>query len=379
MAEMTGRERIEAAIALQPVDRVPIVPLAENFAARHSAFTMADVVRDFDIARDVVARNFDEYGGWDAMSAPAVPINDLGFAMFGAAGKLPGRELGENELWQADERVVMQVEDYDFIQDHGWNAYLVKVYPSLGYLVPPEQLAARLGEIEAADQKSICYWRDRGVSVYTGGGAGFGLDDISLTRSIKGLITDIYRRPDAVVAAIEAIVTEQLPQGIANFKALRESTGGEPITICLASGVPTYLSPKNFERFFWPYFKAGVERIADEGILINLHFDGDWTRYFEYFLELPAGKLVLELDGLSDIFKAKEILEGHMCIMGDVPAAMLSLGSAREVTDYCRKLIDIVGKGGGFILSSGCAAPTDTKPENFRAMIETGKAYCPHS
>jgi uroporphyrinogen-III decarboxylase len=65
--------------------------------------------------------------------------------------------------------------------------------------------------------------------------------------------------------------------------------------------------------------------------------------------------------------------------MGDVPAAMLSLGSAREVTDYCRKLIDIVGKGGGFILSSGCAAPTDTKPENFRAMIETGKAYCPHS
>jgi hypothetical protein len=376
---MTGRERIEAAIALEPVDRVPVVPLGENFAAGHSDFTLADVVRDFDVALEVVGRNFDEYGGWDAVSAPAVPICDLGFATFGAAGKLPGYQLAENELWQVDEREVMQVEDYAFIREQGWGAYLAKIYPGLGYPVPAERFAARLAEAAAADRKSIRYWRDRGVSVYTGGGAGFGLDEIALTRSTKTLLTDIFRRPDTIIETIEAMVATSIPQGIADFKALRESCGGEPLTICLASGVPTYLSAKNFERFFWPYFKAGVERIAAEGIPMNLHFDGNWDRYFEYFLDLPAGMLVLELDGLSDIFKAKEILKGHMCIMGDVPPAMLSLASAAEVTDYCRKLIDVVGKDGGFILSSGCAVPSNAKPENFRALIETGKTYYPHS
>jgi len=43
------------------------------------------------------------------------------------------------------------------------------------------------------------------------------------------------------------------------------------------------------------------------------------------------------------------------------------------VRDYCRRLISRVGDGGGFILGSGCGVPINVKPENFRAMIETGK------
>jgi hypothetical protein len=39
--------------------------------------------------------------------------------------------------------------------------------------------------------------------------------------------------------------------------------------------------------------------------------------------------------------------------MGDVPARLLKLGTPQEVAQYCRKLIDIAGKGSGFILSSG--------------------------
>jgi len=32
-----------------------------------------------------------------------------------------------------------------------------------------------------------------------------------------------------------------------------------------------------------------------------------------------------------------------------------------------------VGDDGGLILGSGCGVPLNVKPENFRAMIETGK------
>ena len=88
--------------------------------------------------------------------------------------------------------------------------------------------------------------------------------------------------------------------------------------------------------------------------------------------------MVLDLDSTTDIFKAKEVLKDHMCILGDVSPGLLKLGTPDEVTAYCRKLIDVVGEGGGFMLNSGCEVPIDAKPENFRAMIDTAKTYYPH-
>jgi uroporphyrinogen-III decarboxylase len=95
----------------------------------------------------------------------------------------------------------------------------------------------------------------------------------------------------------------------------------------------------------------------------------------EFFKDLPKGTCVLELDSVTDIFKAKQVLAGHMCLMGDVPAALLKLGTAAEVTAYVRRLCEEVGDGGGYILSTGCECPVDARPENVRAMIEAGKTY----
>jgi len=64
-----------------------------------------------------------------------------------------------------------------------------------------------------------------------------------------------------------------------------------------------------------------------------------------------------------------------MCISGDVPASLLTLGTPQEVSAYCRRLIDVVGEGGGFMLTTGCECPIDAKRENIRAMVETGKSY----
>ncbi len=85
------------------------------------------------------------------------------------------------------------------------------------------------------------------------------------------------------------------------------------------------------------------------------------------------------MDGQTDIFKAKEVLGDHMCIMGDVPAQLLSLGTPDEVCAYVQRLIDVVGNGSGFILSTGCDCPMDAKPENVKMMIEIGKSYYPHA
>ena len=58
-----------------------------------------------------------------------------------------------------------------------------------------------------------------------------------------------------------------------------------------------------------------------------------------------------------------------MCIMGDVPPALLALGTPEEVSAYCKRLIDEIGPE-GFILSSGCDTPIDAQYDNVKAMVE---------
>ena len=125
--------------------------------------------------------------------------------------------------------------------------------------------------------------------------------------------------------------------------------------------------------------KKMVDAFAADDLITVMHLDQDYTMNLPYFKDLPPKRVVAELDSMTDIFKAKEVLKGHMCIAGDVPAALTSLGTVEEVESYCRKLIDIVGQDGGFILSTGCTCPVDCKIENLQAMVNTAKNYYPHT
>jgi hypothetical protein len=104
------------------------------------------------------------------------------------------------------------------------------------------------------------------------------------------------------------------------------------------------------------------------GITPILHLDSDWTRDPAFFRELPAKSCIPATDGYTDIFKAKDVLGDHFCIMGDVPASMLSMSTPDKTYTYCTKLTREIGPE-GFILHSGCDIPLNAKLENVRAMI----------
>ena len=76
----------------------------------------------------------------------------------------------------------------------------------------------------------------------------------------------------------------------------------------------------------------------------------------------------------TDMRRAKDALDGIACVQGNVPLSLLQLGTAEEVTGYCRRLIDDVKGEGGFILDMGAGADTG-KQENFEAMIKAAKMY----
>ena len=75
-----------------------------------------------------------------------------------------------------------------------------------------------------------------------------------------------------------------------------------------------------------------------------------------------------------DMVKAKEVLGATACIAGNMPLTLLTTGTPDEVKDHCRKLIDTLGKDGGYIMGPG-GAPDSVKIENAKAMIDFTKEY----
>ncbi len=381
MREMSPYERLRAAIALEPVDRCPIAPKFDtSFGARSHGIPLAEVVRDAGRGQVALNLTFDELGGVDC--APEAGMNDLGLSTLGIVTRLPGYHLDDDSMWQLEEQEIMGVDDYDFVVQNGWFAYIAAAYPRLvakGMPVPPERFFERLKETDAQEMRNMAAWEARGVPTLFGFGPFVPLEGFRFTRSLKAIVGDLFRRPDRFMAAAEACLEEQIPAGIAKFKAVQSAHIWGYLSCQIGQTTGTMLSPRQFDRFFWPHEKRIIEALVAAGITPWLHCDSNWTPFLERFLELPRGKVVLDLDGMTDILKAKQILRGHMCISGDVPATLLKLGTPDEVGAYCRKLIDLVGEGGGFVLSSGCSVPVDAKIENVRAMVDTARNYNPHS
>jgi len=173
----------------------------------------------------------------------------------------------------------------------------------------------------------------------------------------------MYRIPDKVEAVIDVIQQET----INDLRQQIRATNSKIVFISPARGASEFYSPKLWERFIFKYLKEVAEAILEEGAVVNFHMDSNWERDLEYFRVFPKGRCVFEADGATDIYKIKEVLGDRMCIKGDVPAAMLTLGTPEEVYNYCSRLINDMGPG--FILSTGCAIPVNAKVENVKAMI----------
>jgi uroporphyrinogen-III decarboxylase len=84
--------------------------------------------------------------------------------------------------------------------------------------------------------------------------------------------------------------------------------------------------------------------------------------------DAPPGWCVYHLEN-SDIFKAAKLARDKVCLRGNVPVSMLIAGTPDDVRAYCKRLIDEVAPGGGFMMDTGVNL-TDAKPENVKAMFE---------
>jgi uroporphyrinogen-III decarboxylase len=323
---------------------------------------MARFCADPEARVEVTLATMERLGGFDGINAlPAGRITVALSSLWLSRVAVPGRDLPDDSLWQVDEAEVMTVEDYDTIIDKGWPAFLAGYLPRV---IDADEIQANRAWLDANLAGTIQRFRDRGFVPISYGAVSIPFEYLCGARSLQEFFLDLYRRPDTVKAAMDRMLPDLLRAGIG---AARRS-GVPGIWVGGWRAASALLAPRLWNEFVFPYYLEMVRALAERDVTCVLHFDQDWTRDLGRLRELPARRCLLNLDGMTDIRKAKEILGDHMAIMGDVPAALFSVGTPDDVYRYVRDLVGDVGPT-GLILCPGCDAPIDATPENMEAFV----------
>ncbi|MGD9143424.1 MAG: uroporphyrinogen decarboxylase family protein [Dehalococcoidia bacterium] len=214
--------------------------------------------------------------------------------------------------------------------------------------------------------------RNRGaVTSFMGGGFAKAPFDIigDTLRGTTNIMQDMFRRPDKLLEALDKVADLQI-------STVLNSPNIDNITMVmypLHKGADGWMSQKAFETFYWPSLKKVMDAFIEEGLVQQLFAEGGYNTRLEYIDQFPKGAVTWYFDR-TDMVRAKEVLGKKCCLQGNVPSSMIVMGEPAEVKEYCRHLIETVGKGGGFILSAGSIAD-NPKLENLRAMMEAVREY----
>jgi uroporphyrinogen-III decarboxylase len=188
-------------------------------------------------------------------------------------------------------------------------------------------------------------------------------------RGTAPVMKDIYRRPDKVLEACDKIADLTISSIIkspANSRIFM-------VTYPLHKGADGWMSEKQFDTFYWPSLKKVMNALIQEGLIQSMFAEGAYNSRLESINEFPKGTVSWLFDQ-TDIFKAKKILGDKCSIQGNVPSSLMVTGQPGDVKEYCRKLIEVCGKGGGYILAAGAFAE-NPKLENLQAMVAAVREY----
>jgi uroporphyrinogen-III decarboxylase len=372
--------RYQAAIALEPTDRVPIASGSNYFAEVYSGNTNQETLYDSDKwleAELAFCKSFPEVDVLrnNRIWGPLFDTVDL------KTYRLPGRDLPPRDQFQFVEREYMMADEYDLLiknpVEFMFDRWLPRVLGEFKERGSTRSYMAFLkggmaqgmvGQIMR--NRTLVLQNEAGMPQPMAGAFLAPFDVLAdIMRGMTGALTDCYRHPDKVIAACEVLSYEMANMGLMTADPLKRWP------IFVPTHKACFMSPAQFDKFYWPSFKKTLEILIGAGHTIRAYLEGDWGAHWQHMLELPRGKILCDIDNQGDIFKAKKEIGHHQCIAGGIKDSQFILGSPDEMRRHVKHLCETVGKGGGYIVSGGCNIPYTTKPENFRAMIDAVMEY----
>jgi uroporphyrinogen-III decarboxylase len=396
------------AIMLKKPERIPVSPASGFYPFVYAGITSEEAMYDYgklayalrkfhtDFLPDTLAGT--------ALYGPGRVLEILDYKLY----RWPGHGVPPNEPYQCVEDEYMKADEYGRLindpSDFFLRTYLPRVLGALAPLsmlglfssvvelpsVPVAMIPFGHPRVREALEKILqagreamkwieaCGAIDReimstlGLTGVMGGFTKAPFDIVGDTlRGTRAIMLDKFRKPKEVLAAVERLVPLAIDAGV---ESARHSLS-PVVFIPLHKGADSFMSIKDFEKFYWPTLKALIIGLIREGLIPYLFVEGSYNKRIDTIAdrEIPAGRTVWMFDQ-TDMKEVKKRFTGWGCFAGNIPSSMLIAAKPEEVKAHVRRLIDDVGRDGGYILTTG-ATVDNAVADNLHAMIDTCKEY----
>lgn len=401
-------KRINDAISLKEPDRVPIVPFAQTYPVLHGGHTMAEALYDANAAKEGIRKYLLEYEpdmglGYGNIFAGQGPIMDkIGIQYLQWAGQ-KGSIVQDNSIHQYVEKEYLPEDEFaEYVSDRtGWiqRRYFPQCFsnlkglgkmdvrnfvgwgflPSLMQFADPE-ISEAIKVMSETAPMVIDYYKElfefekevdeMGFPVQFGGTVCTAFDLISdCLRGTLGIMTDLYEQPENIRRAVDMVYPDTVNGALSQMK----SAVGKWVLIPLHKGMDGFMSPAQYNEFYWPTLQKLVAEIVKAGHIPYIYTEGKYDSRLETLTDIPDGKTVIHFENV-DRKEAKRIIGPHACITGGFNARLLETGTKQQVIDAVKETLDIYAPGGGYIFDVNDTMD-DCKPENVEAMFDTVKTY----
>ena len=399
--------RIMACVRLEQPDRMPVGMHSFFWPATHGGLTFKELMYDYGKAKKAcldVVTEFEPDGVFPLLMGTALgnALEKLDFKQL----QWPGHGVGEMQPFQYLDREYMKAEEYDeFLFDPtGFyiHTYLPRVAGAFeGFAKLPDFLGLHyfrlvhgirpfaLPEVResfdrivaAAEEVNVMFshhldWVQQvnaaGYPLFNGVNSVSPYDFIAdYFRGATGMMKDLYRHKDKLKQVLDKAAIFLARMTIKNARL-----SGNPIVFIPTHWAPdAFMSPKQFEEFWWPPFRRMMLELIEADLIPMPMWESDCTKRLEVIKDIPAGKCIYWFER-TDMVKAFEVLGDVVALRGNLSPSLMTTGKPEEVDAAVRHLAEnVFHKGGKLILDCAFGLPDETPLENARAMYAAARRY----
>lgn len=330
---MNSLERIVGTVKFQETDRTPVIAQVFGHAASVVGVPVDDYVRDGETLARCQLDALKQYG-YDAVFS----VMDVNVETEATGSVLQYRK---NQY--------PMIERYALSREGDWNTLSLPDPGRAGRM--PEMLKA-LGILKRELENEVLI-------------VGCVMGPFTLTTQLLGMETALYLAIDDSprLEQVMDFATEVIIRfGLAQLRA-----GAHLPIVFDPSASPAVIPPQFFREFELPRLQKVFKALTGAGAVANwLHIAGPAGPILPYYPR--AGVDIANFDYYVRASEAGSRLPAT-CLDGNIKPVSFVEGSPSDIEAEASNLLSFFRERGGFILSSGCEIPPESRPENVAALV----------
>lgn len=335
---MNSLERIKAVVDFQVPDRVPVIAQVFGHAANLAEVSLKDYLCNGDLLARCQIQALNHYG-YDAVFA-LMDVN------------VEAEALGSVLEYRSNQ--------YPFIKSYVGDSINLD-----NMTLPDPQQAGRMPELLKAAR---ILRQEVGEEVLV---VGCVIGPMTLVSRLLGAEKALYLAIDEPTQFNR--IMDFATRVVTSFGLAQLEAGVHLPVVFDPFSTPDVIPPQFYREFVLHQLQKVFTVFKKAGSVANwLHTAGPVQSILPYYRQI--GVEIANLDYCVDLVDAMETLP-QVCFDGNIRSLAFIEDTPEEINAEATRLLKLFDKRGGYILSSGCEIPPESKPENIEAMVAAVRNY----